>query len=531
MKLYPQQFSNNIRQPAKKVSPEDGKQLLFSRKFLGLAPQHYSIIFCSYSDRPEQYLAGLNHRLKVDMDYKIRVKIARILVDDQIPVNSEITVLGWVRTVRVGKGVAFVNVNDGSCMDSLQAVIAEPDKHPVLKNLLTGASVRVKGKLVPSQGKGQKYELAVSSLDLIGEADATYPLQPKRHSFEFLREVAHLRPRTNTFGAVNRIRSRLAYGIHKYYQERGFYYIHTPIISASDCEGAGDLFHVTTLDLKDVPRKEGHIDWERDFFAAEAFLTVSGQLEGELLATALGDIYTFGPTFRAENSNTSRHASEFWMIEPEMAFAELVDDMDLAEDFLKWLFRYALEDCADEMAFFGKWIDKDVQKTLEGVIDSQFERITYTEAVDILKASKEKFEYPVDWGLDLQSEHERYLTEKKFKRPVIVYDYPAKIKAFYMRLNDDGETVRAMDVLVPKVGEIIGGSQREERYDVLEERIKSLGLGDIENYRWYLDIRKYGTVPHAGFGLGFERVLMYITGMSNIRDVIPFPRVPRWAKF
>jgi asparaginyl-tRNA synthetase len=343
--------------------------------------------------------------------------------------------------------------------------------------------------------------------------------------------VAHLRPRTNTFGAVNRIRSRLAYGIHKYYQERGFYYIHTPIISASDCEGAGDLFHVTTLDLKEVPREEGRIDWEKDFFAAEAFLTVSGQLEGELLATALGDIYTFGPTFRAENSNTSRHASEFWMIEPEMAFAELVDDMDLAEDFLKWLFRYAIEDCADEMAFFGKWIDKDVQKTLEGVIESQFERITYTEAIDILKASKEKFEYPVDWGLDLQSEHERYLTEKKFRRPVIVYDYPARIKAFYMRLNDDGETVRAMDVLVPKVGEIIGGSQREERYDVLEERIKSLGLGDIENYRWYLDIRKYGTVPHAGFGLGFDRVLMYITGMTNIRDVIPFPRVPRWAKF
>jgi asparaginyl-tRNA synthetase len=465
------------------------------------------------------------------MDYKVRVKIARIILDDSIPVDSEITVLGWVRSLRIGKEVAFLTVNDGSCMESLQAVMANPDAFPVLKKVLTGASVRVKGTLVQSPGEGQKYELSVTSLDLVGEADPTYPLQKKRHSFEFLREIAHLRPRTNTFGAVNRIRSKLAYGIHKYYQERGFYYIHTPIISTSDCEGAGDMFRVTGFDLDDIPRKDGKVDWHEDFFSSEAYLTVSGQLEGELLATALGDIYTFGPTFRAENSNTSRHASEFWMIEPEMAWAELEDNMDLAEDFLKWLFRYALDECRDEMAFFGKWIDKGVRQTLESVASAEFERITYTEAVDILKASEEKFEYPVGWGLDLQSEHERYITEKKLKRPAIVYDYPESIKAFYMRLNDDEKTVRAMDVLVPKVGEIIGGSQREERYDVLLNRIKKLEAGDIENYRWYLDIRKFGSVPHSGFGLGFDRALMYITGMANIRDVIPFPRVPRWAKF
>ena len=465
------------------------------------------------------------------MDYKTRIKIARILLEDKIPVNSEITVLGWIRTVRESSNVAFLNINDGSCMDSLQAVVTNPAEYPVLKKLLTGAAVRVKGTLVASQGKGQKYELTVTSLDMVGEADSTYPLQAKRHTFEFLREIAHLRPRTNTFGAVNRIRSKLSYAIHQYYQERGFYYIHTPIISASDAEGAGDMFRVTTLDMQNVPKKDGDIDWNEDFFGTEAYLAVSGQLEGELLATALGDIYTFGPTFRAENSNTSRHASEFWMIEPEMAWAELEDNMDLAEDFLRSLFSFALEKCSDEMAFFNKWVDKEVIQTLEGVINSKFERISYTEAVKILKAAKQKFEFPVDWGTDLQSEHERYLTEKTFKRPVIVYDYPEKIKAFYMRLNDDGRTVRAMDVLVPKVGEIIGGSQREERFDVLTDRIKHLGIGDLENYSWYLDIRKYGTVPHAGFGLGFDRAIMYITGMANIRDVIAFPRVPRWAKF
>ena len=466
------------------------------------------------------------------MDYKTRTRIARILLDDAVSVGSEIVVLGWVRTVRVSKAVAFVEVNDGSCMGNLQGVIGEPEKFPVLEKVLTGASVRLKGKLVDSPAKGQKYELQVSELDLVGEADPTYPLQKKRHSFEFLREIAHLRPRTNTFGAVNRIRSKLAYGIHRYYQEKGFYYIHTPIISASDCEGAGELFHVTNFDMDNIPRSEnGQVVWSDDFFGAEAYLTVSGQLEGELLATALGDIYTFGPTFRAENSNTSRHASEFWMIEPEMAWAENDDNMDLAEDFLKWLFRFALEECADEMNFFGRWIDKERRETLQAVIDAEFERVSYTEAIKALETAKEPFEYPVKWGIDMQSEHERWLTEKKYKKPVIVYDYPEVIKPFYMYVNDDGKTVRAMDVLVPKVGEIIGGSQREHRLDTLEERIQRKGMTDMENYFWYLDIRKWGSVPHAGFGLGFERAIMYITGMTNIRDVIPFPRVPRWAKF
>ena len=465
------------------------------------------------------------------MDYKIRTKIKSILVDENLPIGRDITILGLVRTIRMGKEVAFIEINDGSTLKNIQAVISEPEKFPVLEKILTGASVRVKGKLVESQGKGQKFEIAVESVDLIGAADSTYPLQKKRHSFEFLREIAHLRPRTNTFGAINRLRSKLSFGIHKYFQERGFCHAHTPIISASDCEGAGELFRVTSLDLKNIPLKDGDIDWNEDFFGTQAYLTVSGQLEGELLATALGDIYTFGPTFRAENSNTSRHASEFWMIEPEMAWAELEDNMDLAEDFLKNLFKYALNDCPEEMEFFGTWIDKTAREKLEKVINSTFERITYTEAIDLLKASGEKFGFPVEWGLDMQSEHERYLTEKKFGKPVIVYDYPSKIKAFYMRVSDDGKTVRAMDVLVPGVGEIIGGSQREERHDVLVERIKASGVGNIEDMQWYLDIRKYGTVPHSGFGLGFERVIMYITGMANIRDVLPFPRVPRWAKF
>ncbi|MCH7947076.1 MAG: asparagine--tRNA ligase [candidate division Zixibacteria bacterium] len=465
------------------------------------------------------------------MDYKIRTKVKSIVVDEEVPLGAEITILGMVRTIRSGKDVAFIEINDGSTIKNIQAVISQPDKFPILEEILTGASVRVKGELVVSEGKGQKFEIAAVSVDLIGAADATYPLQKKRHSFEFLREIAHLRPRTNTFGAMNRLRSKLSFGIHKYFQERGFCYAHTPIISTSDCEGAGELFRVTSLDLKNIPLKDGAIDWNEDFFGTQAYLTVSGQLEGELLATALGDIYTFGPTFRAENSNTSRHASEFWMIEPEMAWAELEDNMDLAEDFLKNLFKYALNDCPEEMEFFGTWIDKTAREKLEKVINSTFERITYTEAIEILKASNEKFEFPVEWGLDMQSEHERYLTEKKFGKPVIVYDYPSKIKAFYMRVSDDGKTVRAMDVLVPGVGEIIGGSQREERHDVLVERIKASGVGNIEDMQWYLDIRKYGTVPHSGFGLGFERVIMYITGMANIRDVLPFPRVPRWAKF
>jgi asparaginyl-tRNA synthetase len=465
------------------------------------------------------------------VDYKVRTKVARILVDDAVPAGSQVTVLGWVRTIRVSKSVAFIEINDGSCMGNIQAVVAEPDKHPVLEHILTGASVRVKGKLVDSPASGQKYELAVESLDLVGEADQSYPLQKKRHSFEFLREIAHLRPRTNTFGAVFRMRSNLSYAIHKYYQDRGFYYVHTPLISASDCEGAGELFRVSSFDFKNIPMRDGQIDWESDFFAAETYLTVSGQLEGEVLATALGDIYTFGPTFRAENSNTSRHASEFWMIEPEMAWAENTDNMDLAEDFLKYLFRFALEDCADEMAFFGKWVDPNLHKTLEGVVNAQFERLSYTEAIKVLSQSKDRFEFPVKWGIDLQSEHERYLTEKAFKKPVIVYDYPEEIKSFYMRLNDDGKTVGAMDVLVPGVGEIIGGSQREERLDVLKDRMTKKGMTNFDSYFWYLDIRRWGTVPHSGFGLGFDRAIMYITGMANIRDVAPFPRVPRWAKF
>ncbi len=467
------------------------------------------------------------------MDYKTRTKIARIIVEDAVPVDSEIIILGWIRTVRVSKNVAFVEVNDGSCIKNIQGVINDPSAFAVLDKLTTGAAVRMKGRLKNSEGKGQKYEIAVSELQLVGATDDTYPLQKKRHSFEFLREIAHLRPRTNTFGAINRLRSKMAYAIHKYYQERGFYYIHTPIISASDCEGAGNLFRVTTHDLANVPRVDGEVNWDADFFGSEAYLTVSGQLEGELLATALGDIYTFGPTFRAENSNTSRHASEFWMIEPEMAWAEIDDNMDLAEDFLKNLFRFALDECADDMEFFDTWVAKDeeLRKRLENVVSSRFERISYTEAVEILEKAKEPFEFPVHWGADLQSEHERFLTEKTFKKPVIVYNYPDEIKAFYMRLNDDGKTVAAMDVLVPGVGEIIGGSQREERLDVLTDRIVSKQIGTLENYDWYLDIRRWGSVPHAGFGLGFERALMYISGMGNIRDVIPFPRVPRWAKF
>ncbi|MDD3731294.1 MAG: asparagine--tRNA ligase [candidate division Zixibacteria bacterium] len=465
------------------------------------------------------------------MDYKTRTKIARILIEGAIAVDTEVIILGWVRTVRISKNVAFVEVNDGSCMKNIQGVIENPENFPVLDKITTGAAVRMKGKLIESKGKGQKYEITVHSLDLVGVADSTYPIQTKRHTYEFLREIAHLRPRTNTFGAVNRLRSKIAFAIHKYYQERGFYYIQTPLISASDCEGAGDLFRVTTFNLDNIPRKEGAVDWHADFFGDETYLTVSGQLEGEVLATALGDIYTFGPTFRAENSNTSRHASEFWMIEPEMAWAELDDNMDLAEDFLKYLFHYALTECADDMEFFGQWIDKDLHRTLESVVNSEFERCSYTEAVKILEKAAQKFEFPIRWGLDLQSEHERYLTEKTFKKPVIVFDYPESIKSFYMRLNDDGRTVRGMDVLVPKVGEIIGGSQREERYDVLKDRMAKKGIKNLDNYFWYLDIRRWGTVPHSGFGLGFDRALMYMTGMTNIRDIQTFPRVPNWAKF
>ena len=465
------------------------------------------------------------------MDYKTRTKIARIILEDKVELNAQVTILGLVRSIRKSKDVAFIDINDGSCMGNLQAVIANPNEMPVLDKILTGASVRVRGELIPSQGKGQKYELAATSVDLVGEAPADYPLQKKRHTFEFLREIAHLRPRSNTFGAVNRMRSKLAYAVHKFYQERGFLYIHTPIVSTSDCEGAGDMFRVSTLDFKNIPQVDGKIDWDQDFFGAEAYLTVSGQLEGETMATALGDIYTFGPTFRAENSNTARHASEFWMIEPEMGWAEIDDNMDLAEDFIKYLIKFSFENGADDMAFFGQWVDKELHQSLENVLNAEFERITYTEAIKRLQESGESFEYPVKWGIDMQTEHERYLTEKLIKKPTIVTDYPEEIKPFYMYVNDDGKTVRGMDVLVPRVGEIIGGSQREHRLDVLEARMHQKGMENLENYFWYTDLRKYGSCPHAGFGLGFERLVMYITGMANIRDVLPFPRVPRWAKF
>ncbi len=466
------------------------------------------------------------------MDYKTRVRISTILIDEKVTPGTDVTLLGWVRTVRIGKAVSFVEVNDGSCRSGIQGV-AETESHPELKTITTGASVRMKGALVVSEGKGQKYEVQISSIELIGAAPDNFPLQKKRHSMEFLREIAHLRPRSNTFGAINRLRSKLAYGIHKYYQERGFNYIHTPIITASDCEGAGDMFRVSTLPADNPPKtKEGGIDWDKDFFAEQTFLTVSGQLEGEALATALGDIYTFGPTFRSENSNTSRHASEFWMIEPEMAWAELEDNMDLAEDFLKEIFKFTLNECSDEMEFFNQWIEKGAIEKLEGVINNQFERLSYTDAIKILEKNSDKFEFPVGWGTDLQSEHERYLTEQVVKKPVILYDYPEEIKSFYMKVSGDGKTVGAMDVLVPGIGEIIGGSQREERLDVLVERMKKKGLNpEDETYQWYLDLRRFGTVPHSGFGLGFERTLMYVSGLSNIRDVIPFPRTPRWAKF
>lgn len=470
------------------------------------------------------------YRRRLKVDYFRRTRIDKILVEGKVATDREIIILGWVRTIRTSKAVTFIEINDGSCMGNLQAVISNPDDFPILKEILTGAAVKAVGELVHSPAEGQKYELAVKELELIGPADQTFPLQKKRHSFEYLREIAHLRPRTNTFGAVNRIRSKISYAVHKYFQERGFYYLHTPIITASDCEGAGEMFRVTMFDLNNAPTEDGKIDFSQDFFGAETYLTVSGQLEAEIGALALGDVYTFAPTFRAEDSNTSRHASEFWMIEPEMAFCDLHESMDVAVDFLKFLFRYALEECADEMAFFEKWIDKTLRETLEHVITSDFERLPYSEAVKILEKSGESFEFPVGWGKDLQSEHERYLTEKVFKKPMIIYDYPKVIKAFYMRVNDDGKTVAALDVLVPKIGEIIGGSQREERYDVLMDHMKEKGLNP-KLYSWYFDLRKYGSAPHSGFGLGFERTLMYITGMSNIRDILPFPRVPGWAKF
>lgn len=488
-----------------------------------------------------------------------RTKVAAILKDGQP--GTTVDVRGWVRTKRESKAdFAFLELNDGSCFGNLQVVADNtlPDYAALIKQITTGASVAVVGEIVASPAKGQRVEVRAQSLRLLGTADPmTYPLQKKGHSFEFLREKAHLRPRTNTFGAMARVRNALCYAIHEFFQERGFLYVHTPIITTSDCEGAGQLFQVTTLDLARLallrspesrvkhPEPESSVpattsaalnplastlDYSQDFFGKKAGLTVSGQLEAEIFACAVGDVYTFGPTFRAENSNTTRHLSEFWMIEPEMPFYELDDDMQLAEDFVRGIIRRVMERCPDDLAFFNERIEPTLLESLKNIVEHDFIRLSYTEAVQILEQSGQTFEYPVSWGKDLQSEHERYLTEQHFRQPVILTDYPRAIKSFYMRCNDDGKTVRAMDVLVPRIGEIIGGSQREERHDVLVARMQECGLNPAD-YWWYLELRQYGTVPHAGFGLGLERTLQLITGMTNIRDCIPFPRTPKSAEF
>ena len=458
-------------------------------------------------------------------------RIAEILKSGVV--GSDITVKGWVRTKRGNKNVAFIALNDGSCVGNIQIVVdlASFDEEK-LKLVTTGACLRVDGKLVESPASGQGVEVQAADIEIYGTADPeTYPLQKKGHSLEFLRDIAYLRPRTNTFGAVLRIRHAMAYAIHKYFNDNGFYYLHTPLITGSDCEGAGAMFNVTTLDIANPPRtEEGKVDYSQDFFGKPCNLTVSGQLEGELGALSLGRIYTFGPTFRAENSNTPRHLAEFWMIEPEMAFYELEDNMELAEDFLKYLIRYALENCREDLEFMNKMWDKELIERLEFVLANDFVRLDYTEGINILKASGRKFEFPCEWGCDLQSEHERYLVEEHFKRPVILINYPKEIKAFYMKQNEDGKTVRAMDVLFPKIGEIIGGSEREADYGKLSARVKELGMNEADIW-WYLDTRRWGSAPHSGFGLGFERLLLFVTGMGNIRDVIPFPRTPNNAEF
>jgi asparaginyl-tRNA synthetase len=467
---------------------------------------------------------------------KIIIKMKRTKIVDLLAstdYGKEFIIEGWVRTRRGNKNVNFIAINDGSIIHNIQVVVDVPVfGEEALKPITTGACVRVNGILVQSQGSGQPVEIQAKEIHVHGTCDTeTYPLQKKGHTLEFLRTIAHLRPRTNTFGAVLRIRHNMAFAIHKYFNDHGFFYLHTPIITGSDAEGAGQMFHVTTLDLHQLPKnQEGKIDFEQDFFGKETNLTVSGQLEGELGAMALSEIYTFGPTFRAENSNTPRHLAEFWMIEPEMAFYDLEDNMDLAENFIQYLIKYALENCKADLEFLNKMYDEELISRLEFVVNNSFQRLTYTEAVDILMKSGEKFEFPVDWGTDLQSEHERYLVEKHFKRPVILIDYPKEIKAFYMKQNADGKTVRAMDVLFPKIGEIIGGSQREENYEKLLQRIDELKIPHKDMW-WYLETRKFGTAPHAGFGLGFERLILFVTGMANIRDVIPFPRTPKNAEF
>lgn len=461
-----------------------------------------------------------------------RTKIKDIFAPELI--GREVNVKGWVRTRRGNKNVQFIALNDGSTIKNIQIVLdlAKFTDEEMLKLITTGSSLDVTGTLVESMGKGQTAEIQAESITVLGTADPEeYPLQKKGHTLEFLREKAHLRPRTNTFGAVLRIRSTLAFAIHKFFQERGFFYLNTPLITASDCEGAGAMFQVTTLDVENPPRTEdGKVDYSQDFFGKPTALTVSGQLEGELGATALGAIYTFGPTFRAENSNTPRHLAEFWMIEPEMAFYDITDNMELAEEFIKYCIQYALDNAADDIEFLAQMYDKELVERLHHVLDNDFVRLTYTEGVKILEESGKKFDFPVYWGADLQSEHERYLVEEHFKRPVILTDYPKEIKAFYMKQNADGKTVRAMDVLFPKIGEIIGGSEREENYELLTQRIEELNI-PMKDMWWYLDTRRFGSVPHSGFGLGFERLVLFVTGMTNIRDVIPFPRTPGSAEF
>jgi asparaginyl-tRNA synthetase len=465
----------------------------------------------------------------------MRTKIKVLLAQDHAAVvGQEYTIKGWIKTVRNQKNTTFIELNDGSCFTNLQAVIDStlPSYDSVISRLFTGVSVSVTGTVVESPGQNQALEIHVKEISIIGSIDPeVYPLQKKRHSFEFLRTIAHLRPRTNTFGAVARVSHSLSYATHRFFHERGFLHVHTPIITGSDCEGGGQMFQVTTLNPeKPALDKDGHIDYLQDFFARPTYLTVSGQLNGEAYACALSDIYTFGPTFRAENSNTSRHLAEFWMIEPEMSFADLNDNIECAESYIKYVLGKVLEECPDDMQFFNQYIEPGTIDRLQAIIDTPFERSTYTYAIRVLQKSGKSFEFPVEWGLDLQSEHERYLTEEFFGKPVVLTDYPRKIKAFYMRDNDDGKTVAAMDVLVPKIGEIIGGSQREERIDVLERKLQEFNLSK-EDYKWYLDLRRYGSVPHAGFGVGFERLTQFVTGLDNIRDVIPFPRYPGNAEF
>jgi asparaginyl-tRNA synthetase len=458
-----------------------------------------------------------------------RTKIVQLL-QSEIPA-THVLIKGWVRTRRDSKGFSFIEVNDGSCLKNIQ-ILAQSSlsNYPDISRLSTGSAVIISGNLVESMGAGQKWEVLADRIEIVSLAPESYPLQKKRHTDEFLRTIAHLRPRTNKYGAAFRIRSELSYAIHKFFRDRGFKYLHSPIITGSDCEGAGELFRVTTLPLENLPKKDGRVDYAQDFFGSEANLTVSGQLSAEMFALALGDVYTFGPTFRAENSHTSRHVAEFWMVEPEMAFCNLEETMDLAEEMIKYLTDFILKKSVEDLELFAKFVDKNLIKTLDTVASSSFHRLSYASAVEILKKSRKKFEYDIDFGKDLQTEHERYLTEQHFKTPLIVYDYPKNIKPFYMRVNDDDKTVSAMDVLVPKIGEIIGGSQREERLDVLEKRMDETGIPK-DDYWWYLDSRRFGSVEHSGFGLGFERLIMFMTGISNIRDVIPFPRTPNNIEF